>query len=172
MRTLVLGGSRSGKSGYAESLLAAEPAVDYVATAVDRRDDPEWSARIRAHRERRSPTWRTIESGDVAAVLATHGPPVLVDSVTAWLTRAMDECGMWAGGDADALGRRVGALVEAWSGTGRRAVLVTDEVGLGVVPDTPAGRLFRDTLGTVNQRLAARADAVVLVVAGLPLRLR
>lgn len=162
-RTLVLGGSGSGKSGFAESLLAGEPVVDYVATARDGGDDAEWSARIAAHRARRPASWRTVEHADVAAVLRAPGPAVLLDSVTTWLAALLD--------DAD-LPARVTELCDAWSASPRRVVAVSDEVGSGVVPPTAAGRRFRDALGGLNQRLAAAADDVHLVVAGLPLRLR
>ena len=172
MRTLVLGGSRSGKSAYAEALLSPEPAVDYVATAAHDPADREWADRIAAHQERRPGNWRTVETGDVALVLVGDGPAVLVDSVTTWLARVMDECHAWTGRHEPRLRERVDELLEAWQLIDRRAVLVSDEVGLGVVPETPAGRLFRDELGSLNQRLAAAADEVVLVVAGLPLRLR
>jgi adenosylcobinamide kinase/adenosylcobinamide-phosphate guanylyltransferase len=162
-RVLVLGGSRSGKSGFAESLLAGESAVDYVATAADRPVDAEWTERIRVHRERRASTWRTIETDDVAALLAEPGPAVLVDSVTLWLARALDR---------DDFAERADDLCIAWAGTPRRAVLVSDEVGSGVVPGTASGRGFRDALGLLNQRLATPADEVHLVVAGIALRLR
>lgn len=163
MRTvLVLGGSRSGKSGFAESLLRDEPAVDYVATAAHRPDDPEWAERIAAHRARRPTWWRTVERPDVAAVLRHAGPPVLVDSITLWVAGGMD----------DDFQDRVDELCAAWAETSRFAVAVSDEVGSGVVPETPAGRRFRDHVGLVNQRLAAAADEVHLVVAGIPLRLR
>jgi adenosylcobinamide kinase/adenosylcobinamide-phosphate guanylyltransferase len=162
-RILVLGGSRSGKSGFAESLLSGEPVVEYVATAAHRPDDPEWVARIAAHRARRPPGWATVETADLAGVLRRAGPAVLVDSITLWLAGAM-------GGDD--LRRRADEVCAAWSGTPRLAVAVSDEVGSGVVPETAAGRRFRDELGLLNQRLAAAADEVHLVVAGIPLRLR
>jgi adenosylcobinamide kinase / adenosylcobinamide-phosphate guanylyltransferase len=171
-RVLVLGGSRSGKSAFAESLLADVAVVDYVATAAERPDDPEWSDRIRAHRGRRPGGWRTVETGDAAAVIAAAGPPVLVDSMTAWLARAMDETGVWTSAAGPALAARVAELADAWANAGRRVVAVSDEVGSGVVPDTASGRLFRDALGRLNQQLAAGADEVHLVVAGLPLRLK
>jgi adenosylcobinamide kinase/adenosylcobinamide-phosphate guanylyltransferase len=172
-RVLVLGGSRSGKSRFAESLLSDEPSPDYVATARPHPADAEWVERIRRHRERRGARWRTVETGNPATALAGTGPSVLVESVTAWLARAMDECGCWTGeemqGELDA---RIAALETAWARTSRFAVVVSDEVGLGVVPETTSGRRFRDTLGQLNQDLAAVADEVFLVVAGLPLPLR
>jgi adenosylcobinamide kinase/adenosylcobinamide-phosphate guanylyltransferase len=170
-RTLVLGGSRSGKSGFAEALLADAATVDYVATAARVEGDAEWADRIALHQQRRPVHWRTIETADIAAVLDAPGGAVLVDSVTTWLARAMDDCGAWDG-PSDGVDARVAALCEAWARTERRTVLVSDEVGLGVVPETRSGRLFRDALGSLNQRLAAAADAVHLVVAGLPVRLR
>ena len=100
--------------------------------------------------------------------------PVLVDSVTTWVAALMDETGVWGDepGAAEQLAGRCDALVNAWTMTPAHVVAVSDEVGLGVVPETRAGRLFRDTLGSVNQRLAATADEVWFVVAGLPQRLR
>jgi adenosylcobinamide kinase/adenosylcobinamide-phosphate guanylyltransferase len=172
VRILVLGGNRSGKSRFAETLLVDAVDVEYVAPAVVAADDPQWAQRVRAHRERRPASWRTVETGDVAPLLVRSGPAVLLDSVTAWLTRAMDECGAWDGADSPDLDRRVDALCSAWAGTGRHVVAVSDEVGSGVVPASSSGRRFRDELGLLNQRLAATADEVHLVVAGLPLRLR
>ncbi len=168
----MLGGSRSGKSEFAESLLADEPAVDYLATAAVRPDDPEWTARVAAHRDRRPAAWRTIETADPAAALGTAGPPLLIDSITTWLARVLDDCGAWDGAPAGELDARIDALCAAWAATARRAVAVSDEVGSGIVPPTESGRRFRDVLGRLNQRLAAGADEVQLVVAGLPLRLR
>lgn len=161
-KILVIGGTRSGKSRFAESLLADKTAVEYVATALERTGDAEWTARIAAHRLRRPAAWTTVETTDVAGVLRAAGPPVLIDSITLWLGWALD-------GDVAA---PVADLCDAWTHTSRRVVAVTDEVGSGVVPATPSGRQFRDELGTLNQRLAAAADEVHLVVAGLPLRLR
>jgi adenosylcobinamide kinase/adenosylcobinamide-phosphate guanylyltransferase len=172
VRTLVLGGSRSGKSAFAEALLADAPVVEYVATAAPDPDDAEWADRIRRHQDRRPGSWTTVQTGDVAAALGREGPAVLVDSITTWLARAMDECGSWADEPTADLDERLDAVCAAWRRSPRRAVLVSDEVGLGVVPETRSGRLFRDVLGSLNQRLAAAADEVVLVVAGLPLRLR
>lgn len=160
---LVLGGNRSGKSAFAESLLAAQPAVEYVATAVQREDDAEWAARIRTHRARRPAHWTTLELADIAALLRRTGPALIIDSVTLWLAGALD---------AADLDHRMDELSEAWAGTPRHVVAVSDEVGSGVVPESESGRRFRDALGLLNQRLAAAADEVYLVVAGLPLRLQ
>lgn len=160
-RIVVLGGARSGKSQFAESLLADADAVDYVATAIERPDDPEWQQRIAVHRARRAAHWTTLQTTDVAAILRRAGPPVLVDSITLWLAQAIEA------GEVP-----VNDLCVAWSETARRAVVVSDEVGSGVVPASESGRRFRDALGLLNQRLAAVADEVHLVVAGHPLRLR
>lgn len=173
-RVLVLGGARSGKSAYAESLLSAEPAVDYVATSRHDAADAEWAERVDRHRQRRPANWNTVETTDLRAVLTADGAPALVDSVTAWLATAMDTDGSWQGrpGTQDALAAHVDAVVAAWSGGDRTVVAVTDDVGGGIVPESASGRLFRDELGELNQRLAAGADEVWVVMAGIPLRLR
>jgi adenosylcobinamide kinase / adenosylcobinamide-phosphate guanylyltransferase len=174
-RTLVLGGARSGKSAHAEGLLPADAAVRYLATGRRRPDDLEWSARIDAHRARRPPNWQTVETGDLAGEL---GQPtdasVLVDDLATWLTGVLDDAGGWDGGAAElaAAGAQVDALVRAVGGCSTRLVLVSAEVGLGVIPATRAGRLFRDHLGALNARLAEVCDEVLLLVAGIPLRLR
>ena len=173
-RALVLGGARSGKSEFAESLIAGQPTVTYIATGVAGAADPDWQRRIAAHRARRPANWRTVETSELAVALADAEGTVLVDSLTTWLSGAIEQAGGW-----DALARtspavsgRVEALVRAWRASRARVVAVSDEVGLGVVPATTAGRLFRDELGALNQRMAAAADAVWLVVAGIPMRLR
>lgn len=172
-RILILGGARSGKSTYAESLLADRDAVDYVATAPERPGDAEWVERVRVHRERRPSGWRTLETSDVAGVLRKPGAPVLVDCLGVWLTTAMDEAGIWdeAPGADDALKRATADLVGAWRETTREVIAVSNEVGLGIVPATASGRRFRDDLGRLNMALAASADEVWFVVAGLPQRI-
>jgi adenosylcobinamide kinase/adenosylcobinamide-phosphate guanylyltransferase len=172
VRILVLGGSRSGKSAHAESLLADVPEVTYLATANPAPDDAEWAARVAAHRARRPATWTTVETTAPSTLL--RGGPFLVDSITTWVAALMDESGVWTDepGAAGRLAARCDALVNAWAMTPASVVAVSDEVGLGVVPETRSGRLFRDTLGAVNQRLAGTADQVWFVVAGLPQRLR
>lgn len=170
-RALVLGGARSGKSEEAELRLAGEPAVTYVATGIDRGDDPEWRARIARHRRRRPPGWRTVETTDLAAVLREGDGPLLVDGLGGWLAAMMDECGAWGGGATDRMRARTDGLVSAWQQTAAHVVAVSDEVGGGVVPETSAGRRFRDELGVLNQRIAGESEEVALVVAGrvLPL---
>ena len=175
-RTLVLGGARSGKSEWAEALLAAEPAVTYLATAPPRPGDPDWARRVAAHRERRLAHWRTVESAEVAGLLAAPPGPVLVDDLGNWLTRWLDAYGGWDGPAAPtglaAVRDRMVELVAAWRGATTWVVAVSSEVGAGVVPATAAGRLFRDELGRLNRQLAEASDQVVLVVAGLPMWLR
>ena len=168
-RVLVLGGARSGKSEQAELRLAGEPDVTYVATGPgSEAGDPEWAARVAAHRARRPAWWRTAETTDLAGVLAGASGALLIDGIGTWLAAAMDECGTWDGSAAGAarLAGRIGGLVGAWRQTRARVVAVSDEAGLGVVPATPAGRLFRDELGRLNQVLAAESEEAELVVAG------
>lgn len=174
-RTVVLGGARSGKSSFAEQLLGHERAVDYVACGlVPDGSDPEWTDRVARHRARRPASWRTVETLDLAGVLGRSGPPVLVDCLTTWLARVMDDCGVWSEApDADdRLAAGVDDLVAAWAVTRRRAVAVSNEVGSGIVPATPSGRRFRDELGVLNARVAAASPRVWLLTAGVPLRLR
>ena len=169
----MLGGTRSGKSRHAEDLLPAGGRVRYVATARRRADDPEWSARIDVHRARRPPCWTTLEDVDVAAVVRAGGGPLLVDDLATWLTGVLDYAAAWeAPAVPAAVGTAVEELVAAVAAAPGRVVLVSAEVGLGVVPETRAGRLFRDELGALNAALAEVCDEVVLLVAGLPLRLK
>lgn len=172
-RTLVLGGTRSGKSRHAEDLLPADAPVRYLATARRGQDDAEWSARIDAHRSRRPPAWTTVETTDVAGPIRAGGGPLLVDDLGTWLTGVLDDTGAWELPTAPAaVFRQVFELVESVATSPGRVVLVSAEVGLGVVPATRAGRLFRDELGALNAALAAVCDEVLLLVAGLPLRLK
>jgi adenosylcobinamide kinase / adenosylcobinamide-phosphate guanylyltransferase len=171
-RVLVLGGSRSGKSAFAESLVAGRADVTYLATSAGAPDDAEWAARVAAHRDRRPAGWTTLETTAPSDLLRRGA--VLVDSVTTWVAALMDETGVWTDepGAQQRLAGRCDALVNAWAMTPAHVVAVSDEVGLGVVPETRAGRMFRDALGELNQRLAGTADEVWFVVAGLPQRLR
>jgi nicotinate-nucleotide--dimethylbenzimidazole phosphoribosyltransferase len=167
---LVLGGIRSGKSEFAESLVAGSGAVRYVATGpAAREDDPEWERRLAAHRERRPVAWTVEETGDDPArliELVTVAKPedtVLVDDLGGWVTALLDP----ARQPADDLAT-VRDLVEAVRSAPARLVLVSPEVGLSMVPLTPLGRAFTDAVGTTNRSLADVCDAVVLVVAGQP----
>jgi adenosylcobinamide kinase / adenosylcobinamide-phosphate guanylyltransferase len=164
--TLVLGGARSGKSRYAEGLIAAHPPPwIYVATAQG--CDAEMIERIAKHRARRASAWRTLEApGDLASALATPpaSAPLLVDCLTLWLSNRMLA-------DAEIDGE-IDAVVAALACRGGPIVLVSNEVGSGIVPDNALARRFRDLQGELNQRLAARADCVVLLVAGTPLEVK
>jgi adenosyl cobinamide kinase/adenosyl cobinamide phosphate guanylyltransferase len=163
--TLVLGGARSGKSRYAEGVIAAAPPPwTYIATAEA--GDAEMAARIAAHRARRGPQWRTLEvPRDLAAAVASCGAsPALIDCLTLWLSNLML-------GDAD-IDAEIARLELALAAARAPVVLVANEVGYGIVPEHSLGRRFRDLHGIVNQRIAARVDCAVLVVAGLPLALK
>lgn len=191
-RTLVLGGARSGKSVEAERRLEAFPDVVYVATGGTRDGDEDWAQRVSLHRERRPGSWRTVETCDLVPLLEAGRPgreagagadrpadasPLLIDCLALWLTHVMDEVGAWddetwAGGGHKALRERTDALVAALRATSRPVVAVSNEVGSGVVPATPAGRRFRDELGRLNAAFAAECEQVLLVVAGQALALR
>jgi len=170
--SLVLGGARSGKSTHAEKLASGtlfgaspRPAI-YIATAEA--GDVEMATRIMAHRARRGGTWTTVEEplklGEAIAVAAAHRQPVLVDCLTLWLSNLMQ-----AGADLDEAADR---LLQALDGLAAPLVFVSNEVGLGIVPETPLGRAFRDAQGRLNMRMAERADRVILMTAGLPLTLK
>jgi len=175
-RALVLGGSRSGKSRYAERLAASAASVTYVATATGDPGDHEWVARIEGHRQRRPAAWETDETRDLAKLFARDDGVLLVDSITTWLAGVMDEYGCWAEPPEPDSDRRLtealDSLVRAWTATRSSVIAVSDEVGGGIVPPSRAGRRFRDLLGELNQRLAAAAEEVWLVTAGIPQRLR
>ncbi|MGI5270632.1 bifunctional adenosylcobinamide kinase/adenosylcobinamide-phosphate guanylyltransferase [Nonomuraea sp. CA-218870] len=169
-RALVLGGSRSGKSAEAELRLAAEPYVTYVATGPAGDGDPEWAARVRAHRVRRPAHWDTVETTDLAGVIRAAAAPLLIDGLGTWLAAVFDEHAAWDGDHGPVL-ERCEELVDAWRRARGRIVAVSDEAGMGVVPATASGRAFRDALGRLNERLAAESEEVTLVVAGRPLSL-
>lgn len=163
MITLVLGGTRSGKSDVAETLVAAAPGpVTYVATG--RRTDADMAARIAAHRARRPASWTTVEAGsDLPAALAGRAGSVLVDSLGTWVAAHPD-----LAPDTAAL---CAALRARETDGGGDTVVVSEEVGLGVHAPTDVGRRFADALGALNRAVADEADRVFLVVAGrvLPL---
>jgi len=164
--TLVLGGARSGKSRYAENLITAGPPPWlYVATAEA--GDPEMATRIASHRARRDEGWQTVEAPhDLAGALriAPREAALLVDCLTLWLSNRV-----LAEADLD---REIAALESALANHDGIVVLVANEVGSGIVPDNALARRFRDLQGMLNQRMAARASRVVLMVAGLPLQVK
>jgi adenosylcobinamide kinase/adenosylcobinamide-phosphate guanylyltransferase len=173
-KVLVLGGVRSGKSRHAESLIAHHANVVYVATGFPPSDDdPDWAARVAAHKERRPSSWRTVETGDLTTVLRGATSPMIVDCLGTWLTRVLDDVGAWEQkrGWELRLDDRLEDFLDAWASVRVPVVLVSNEVGSGVVPGTVSGRLFRDVLGALNTRVAAEADRVQLVVAGRALDL-
>ncbi|GGQ52874.1 hypothetical protein GCM10010166_22440 [Couchioplanes caeruleus subsp. azureus] len=165
----MLGGIRSGKSAFAESLVAGAPSVRYVATAAGGEDDPEWRGRIEAHQRRRPQSWTTEETGAdptrLAELLtaAKPGETLLVDDLGGWVTALLDP----ARQPNDDVATVV-ALAEAVRACPARVVVVSPEVGLSLVPATAVGRAFADALGTANQALADACDRVAFVVAGRP----
>ncbi|MBF0563201.1 MAG: bifunctional adenosylcobinamide kinase/adenosylcobinamide-phosphate guanylyltransferase [Alphaproteobacteria bacterium] len=168
--TLVLGGARSGKSALAEVMVLSHGHHPiYLATAAPApaEDDAEMSQRILRHQERRGTAWTTIETPlAVPAVLETvpAGTPVLIDCLTFWLSNLM------LGGHD--IGQHTAALLAALAAPRGPVVMVSNEVGLGIVPDNALARAFRDHAGELNQIVAAQAQRVVFVAAGLPLVLK
>lgn len=170
--SLVLGGARSGKSTHAEKLAtgslhgAAPRAAVYVATA--QAGDVEMATRIMAHRARRGGNWTTVEEplklDEALASAAGQGQPMLVDCLTLWLSNLMM--------DERDLDEATDDLLRTLDHLAVPVVFVSNEVGLGIVPDTPLGRAFRDAQGRLNMRMAERADRVILMTAGLPLTLK
>jgi adenosylcobinamide kinase / adenosylcobinamide-phosphate guanylyltransferase len=165
--TLILGGARSGKSRHAESLITASASPPWVYVATAQALDAEMTERIAHHRARRGAGWQTIEAPHDLAGAIDNAPldaALLVDCLTLWLTNRM-----LAEADVDA---DTAALEAALARRHAPAVLVSNEVGSGVVPDNALARRFADLQGRLNQRIAGSADRVVLVVAGLPLTLK
>ncbi|AHB48483.1 adenosylcobinamide kinase [Hyphomicrobium nitrativorans NL23] len=165
--TLVLGGARSGKSRYAEELITgAAPPWVYLATAEAL--DDEMRERIAQHRHRRNAQWLTTDAPrDLAGAIAKadgEGRPILIDCLTLWLSNTL-----LAGADVEKACEDLAVVLEKARGP---VVAVSNEVGFGLVPETPLGRRFRDAQGRLNQQVAAIADRVVLVAAGLPLTLK
>jgi adenosylcobinamide kinase / adenosylcobinamide-phosphate guanylyltransferase len=164
--TLVLGGARSGKSAYAEALIAAfPPPWTYLATAEIY--DEEMRARIDIHIARRGERWRTIEAPQTLPQAIGQAPaqaPLLVDCLTLWLSNRLI-------GGADAGADRA-ALIAALAAREAPTVVVSSEVGLAIVPENALARAFRDAAGEAHQAVAQIAGAVTLVVAGLPLRIK
>ena len=178
---LVTGGGRAGKSDFAQDLAQShggDSGVLFVATAEV--TDPEMEERIRRHKSSRPPEWRTVEepidvAGAITGALAEGGgePIVLVDCINFWVSnQILRHQGEWAAEAETTILGSVDRLLECYSANGSTFILVTNEVGLGLVPTHPLGRRFRDALGRVNQVLARAADRVYLVVSGIPVELK
>jgi adenosylcobinamide kinase/adenosylcobinamide-phosphate guanylyltransferase len=168
--TLVLGGARSGKSRYAEKLVTGAVAVTYIATA--RACDAEMAEKIRCHQVQRPKNWRTVEEpvelGRAVLQSSCSSDYLLVDCLTIFAANLLES----TQGDLAQIEKRVAELLCALDAAACPIVPVSNEVGSGVVPPYPLGRVYRDLLGELNQRVAASADDVLLMVAGLPLALK
>ena len=168
--TLVLGGARSGKSRFALSLGEALPGPRmYLATAEP--GDPEMRERIARHRRERAGRWETVEEplalAERLASLIPEYPVILVDCLTLWLSNLLGQ-----GEEGAGIRARVDRLLAVLDTAKDTVILVSNEVGWGIVPETPLGRAFRDLQGLLNQRMAQAADRVYLVAAGIPLCLK
>jgi len=166
---LILGGARSGKSAYAEELLSPlDPPYIYLATAQAL--DDEMRERVRLHRERRSTGWETVECPvelpGTLRRLRRGARPILIDCLTLWVTNLL------LGPDPDAASEAVKSLCLDLCSPGAPVILVSNEVGTGIVPENSLARRFRDLAGWTNQQVAAVCPSVTLVVAGLPLELK
>ena len=181
MMILVTGGARSGKSRHAEALIADSPQVLYIATSQI--FDEEMAARIQHHRDGRPPHWRTAECWrHLYALITPDNAPeeaILLECVTTMVTNLL----FAMGGDTDpdnwdyaameqAIEDEIRALIDACQRCPAQVVLVTNEVGMGIVPENRLARHFRDIAGRVNQRLAAAADEVWLVVSGIGVKIK
>lgn len=168
---LVTGGARSGKSRFAEGLAEGfQPLRGYLATGQP--GDAEMAERIARHRGRRGSAWQTVEEPLEVTDAVTRNDGrfnvLLVDCVTLWLSNLLFGCG---GGAAEAL-LRVGAFTASFAALQTPLIIVSNEVGMGIVPEHPLARSFRDLAGEANEMIAARADEVYVTISGLPLKLK
>ncbi|MCG7632510.1 nicotinate-nucleotide--dimethylbenzimidazole phosphoribosyltransferase [Gordonia McavH-238-E] len=172
VRTLVLGGVRSGKSAHGESLLGEHRQIRYLATGPLTSSDGDWMDRVRIHRERRDARYTTIETTDLGhALRSAPDIPALVDDLGNWLTAQIDAVHGWTSGSEIDLDGPIDDLCDALGAMTADVVLISPEAGLSLVPPTPAGRVFQDLLGTLNARVAQVCERVDLVVAGRVLNL-
>lgn len=182
---LLLGGARSGKSAYGETLatlLARDAPVLYIATATA--SDDEMRQRIARHQASRPSHWLTVEEprNPASALHATSAPVALLDCVTLLVGNLLlanvdvhdnpDELAFASEAAVESVDLAIGDLLDAWRAQSATLILISNEVGMGIVPPYPLGRVYRDCLGRVNARLAAEADTVLLMVAGLPIELK
>ena len=174
MRTLVLGGARSGKSAFAEQLVITTDCL-YVATARPWSNDADFAERIHQHQNRRPPAWRTEDQKDVIEVLHATTPEatILVDDLGTWVTHTIDAHDAWDC-PRGTMAAHYADLVKGIAAfpPHRDLIIVSPEVGMGIIPEHRAGRLFRDELGFLNAQVAQACDQVFFVVAGLPLQLK
>lgn len=175
-KVLVTGGVRSGKSRYAEALLAGRDDVRYVAPGQrpDPAADAEWAARVAAHQASRPASWHTVETLDLGEAIRSAPSAAMIDCLGTWVAGVVDGLGTWDEPLRDWRGRfdeHLDALLDAWRTHPGTLVAVTNEVGWGLVSEHRSGRVFTDLLGRVNQAVAAECDDVVLVVAGRALHL-
>lgn len=174
--TLILGGARSGKSTYAENLAREQGgSVLYVATAIA--FDEEMRVRIARHRAERPSHWQTLEAPTQTGFAISQAPPtdlILLDCLTVLANNIIAPMPEPIDGAAaeSALNAEIDALLAAYEASGGEWIIVSNEVGLGIVPSYPLGRVYRDALGRTNQRLAAAADRVLFLVAGLPMTVK
>jgi len=169
MKTLILGGARSGKSQHAERLAQASgKTVVYVATAPRFPDDKAWQQRIHQHQQQRPQSWRLVEEQhDLVGMLqggAYQQDVLLIDCLTLWLSNLL-----YANHDIVGETQRFCEALQDYTGD---VVMVSNEVGMGLVPDTALGRDFRDAQGRLNQAVAEVANRVLFIAAGLPLTLK
>lgn len=165
---LVTGPTRSGKSDWAEALAHESQQVLYMATALSNPDDSEWQARIEAHRDRRPPAWMTLEVPYALTTALREAPSqccILIDALGTWVANTLEQpAEEWRQTEAE--------LLDALYYSPNRIILVTEEVGWGIVPAYPAGRLFRDRLGELVRFVGAMSDQVYLVTAGYAIEIK
>ena len=180
--TLVIGGARSGKSRFAEDRVSNFENVTYVATAPRYKDDREWSERIETHILRRPPHWQTVETLDLEYVIgqANKNDTLLIDCLTLWCTGQIDSLDAWQDLEStEAREKHTAALMNTFEQLAHSirtsqasVVLVTNEVGQGVVPATASGRYFQDMMGILNITVAHACTEVWFVTAGIPAQLK
>lgn len=177
MKALVLGGIRSGKSSVAEGLVRTfqtAGAITYIATGPVI-DDADWARRVAAHRARRPAHWLTVETIELAAAINALNGPAIIDGLGTWLAARLDLLDAWQRSRAawePLLEATIDELAQAIASSDQDLVIVSDEVGLALVPESRSSRAFVDWLGWTNQRVAAVCDAVDLVVAGQVLQVK